>query len=540
MADNISYKEITELDSATPSDDDLLVMSKDNTAKKVKMSAVKTYTTPTTDAEPTQGSTNPVTSGGVYSALQGKQDTLTFDSEPTSGSTNPVTSDGVFNGIVKVLPTATASGIIASFDDGADDVPVKSLEVDIEPVQAGSGDPSPDNVRSISGWTGAEVWNDPKYGGTVAWNQLIRNGNFSDGTQYWTGREATLTVTDGVARATLRGAAWNNDIRQGTVPLSDGHVYFLSVMCRQSSENFSLFFRNPGGQFTTKSFRGTAWSKFEVCGKITAPVSTGFALSVIQNGTTLANEWFEAQNFNAFDLTQMLGSTVADYIYNLEQTTTGAGVAYFRELFPNDYYPFDDSYTETCVSAVNGDAYSHHTIPFGQTVYGGTLDVTNGVLTVDRAMVDLGTLSWGKQTTPYNATRYYSYDVRSSAKEAVDGIIPIANALCSEFLLASANAGFAGVIKDCIAIDTQATLSVYPTASYADATSFKSAMNGVQLVYELATPITYQLTPTEVTTLLGQNNIWADTGDVTVTYRQDIGLALNKLNNAILSLGGNI
>jgi hypothetical protein len=31
-------------------------------------------------------------------------------------------------------------------------------------------------------------------------------------------------------------------------------------------------------------------------------------------------------------------------------------------------------------------------------------------------------------------------------------------------------------------------------------------------------PIEYQLTPQEVTTLLGVNNIWADTGDVTVTY----------------------
>ncbi|MBQ1931107.1 MAG: hypothetical protein II347_03085, partial [Lachnospiraceae bacterium] len=34
------------------------------------------------------------------------------------------------------------------------------------------------------------------------------------------------------------------------------------------------------------------------------------------------------------------------------------------------------------------------TIQLGDTYYGGTLDVTNGVLTVDRAMVDLGTLTW--------------------------------------------------------------------------------------------------------------------------------------------------
>lgn len=37
----------------------------------------------TLDTAPTEGSTNGVTSGGVYTALQGKQDTLTFASDAT-------------------------------------------------------------------------------------------------------------------------------------------------------------------------------------------------------------------------------------------------------------------------------------------------------------------------------------------------------------------------------------------------------------------------------------------------------------------------
>ena len=45
---------------------------------------------------------------------------------------------------------------IASFNDGADAV-MQSLKVDIEPLQSGSGDPSPTNVRPISGWSGANV-----------------------------------------------------------------------------------------------------------------------------------------------------------------------------------------------------------------------------------------------------------------------------------------------------------------------------------------------------------------------------------------------
>ena len=53
--------------------------------------------------------------------------------------------------------TDMASGSIASFPDGADSIPMKDVLVHIEPVQAGSGDPSPENVRPITGWTGAKV-----------------------------------------------------------------------------------------------------------------------------------------------------------------------------------------------------------------------------------------------------------------------------------------------------------------------------------------------------------------------------------------------
>lgn len=53
----------------------------------------------TFDTTPTSGSTNPVTSGGVYSALEGKQDTLTIDTSVTSTSTNPVASSGIASAI---------------------------------------------------------------------------------------------------------------------------------------------------------------------------------------------------------------------------------------------------------------------------------------------------------------------------------------------------------------------------------------------------------------------------------------------------------
>lgn len=69
------------------------------------------------DSAPTANSTNPVTSSGIKTALDNKQDTLTFDTEPTAGSTKPVTSGGVHDAIVAgfrdvykvTLPSASSS-----------------------------------------------------------------------------------------------------------------------------------------------------------------------------------------------------------------------------------------------------------------------------------------------------------------------------------------------------------------------------------------------------------------------------------------------
>lgn len=44
-----------------------------------------------------------------------------------------------------------ASGPVASFE--GEDLPLKALKASITPLQSGSGDPSPENVRPITGWT---------------------------------------------------------------------------------------------------------------------------------------------------------------------------------------------------------------------------------------------------------------------------------------------------------------------------------------------------------------------------------------------------
>ena len=73
------------------------------------------WTTP--DDAPTAGSSNPVSSGGAYTALAGKQDTLTFDSSPTAGSDNPVKSGGIKAALDKKIASLGENLITSVSDD---------------------------------------------------------------------------------------------------------------------------------------------------------------------------------------------------------------------------------------------------------------------------------------------------------------------------------------------------------------------------------------------------------------------------------------
>lgn len=52
---------------------------------------------------------------------------------------------------------------------------------------------------------------------------------------------------------------------------------------------------------------------------------------------------------------------------------------------------------------------------------------------------------------------------------------------------------------------------------------------GAQVVYEVAEPTVYNLTPVQIKMLLGENNVWADCGDTDVEYVASTGLYIQNL-----------
>lgn len=124
-------------------------------------------------------------------------------------------------------------------------------------------------------------------------------------------------------------------------------------------------------------------------------------------------------NIQFFDLTQMFGSTIADYIYSLEQSQAGAGVAWFKKLFPADYYPYCEptiisSQTDRVdVASADGTVTQQITTSFPVLNSAGSgydyIDLNEGKLHQRVGVVDLGTLDWGCATSGISIFAPYMY-----------------------------------------------------------------------------------------------------------------------------------
>lgn len=101
------------------------------------------------------------------------------------------------NGGASPYPKTAGPAAIITITDGAENTPLKSAVVNIEPVQSGSGDPSPTNIRPISGWTQVNVWVKPTYDTTLTPTATIPLGQTVYGGTLDVVR-GKLTITHGI------------------------------------------------------------------------------------------------------------------------------------------------------------------------------------------------------------------------------------------------------------------------------------------------------------------------------------------------------
>ena len=366
-----------------------------------------------------------------------------------------------------LLIRETASGAVASFADGADNIPMQSVLAEITPVQSGTGDPSPSNVRPISGRTGMTV--------TRCGRNLCEDFTES-GICIKQGEHEYKIIKTGT---TIAGRSANADCA-----LKANVSYIISLTADTANiSGLTIAIR-------AHTVDGVNTSR----------------ISLISNGA------------NEIKYTPTQDIEYLNFYLGTETESIGAYVI-IKNLMVRPESITDDTYAP----------YTGTTIPItwesiAGTVYGGTLDVVSGVLTVDSFYYEVPADSVMQASS--GGYQYFSTPNRPvgvAYSEAPVGLY--CNRLPSVARSATRTNAWG------IAYDTgvdRLQMKLQDITTQADARAWVTD-NPLQVVYKLATPQTYQLTPTEVRTLLGGNSIYTDAGDVSVEYVADTKLYIDNI-----------
>lgn len=195
--------------------------------------------------------------------------------------------------------------------------------------------------------------------------------------------------------------------------------------------------------------------------------------------------------------------------------------AYYFNMYSNAVGTYTNFMFESGEDATPYVPYSGktYTILFkdaqGQTitVYGSDLEVKNGTLKVNRALIEYDGSE--DETWAFTDAEHVAYIAVSTP--AKYGQTPIANWLKGRYTVSyrslsngefafSIDGGYANYMNMRVtSIDNLASWKTY------------LASNPLQVCYELATPLTIQLTPQQIQLLQGQNTLTASTGQISVT-----------------------
>lgn len=478
-------------------------------------------------------------------------------------------SPEMFNGKADAIIN-TASGEIASFPDGADGVPMKSLGVSIQPIQSLNGYSSPWPAGG-----GKNLFNaDAGANGYIDNSGAVVSRSYQFASDYIAVTAGSSYTISAASQMSNIGIAYFDSNKAIILPRADNAYRQTLTITPATGVAYVRFWINKdtSTDLNPTNVKETYKVQFEAGSSATSyapysnicPISGRTGLSVYRTGINVWDEQWEvgtlawangsnavandrirsknyipcvpnttyyfkapkALNVFYYDASKTFIKYEPSAVANGTKTTPDN--AYFIRFFMSPAYGTTYNHdisinypsTDTDYHAYQGTTYAIDWTTQAGTVYGGTLDVVTGLLTVD---IVYFTDKWKNGA---GATSLGSY-TRRSFTHAVKSKYPnyVKTPICN---VANYKAKF-----------TEDSLHFYVNSAATNniivfLPNDTDGETDIQVCYELATPLTYQLTAQEVETLKGQNHVWSDAGDVDLTYVADTKLYIdNKIAQAI-------
>lgn len=492
----------------------------------------------------------------------------------------------VDNNLLKINPVYSTSGSVVSFDDGADNLPLDELIVDINPVQDLHGYDHP-----WIGGGGKNLFDKEKplvEGKYISNDGSIQNMSGYEYSDYYTPVEANTTY---IFSCTYFGSGYN------TISFYDENKTFLGRLVPPTSQTGASFttpqdcayIRFNMGRETILSTlqleKGSVATDYEPYENI-CPITGWTGMNIQRCGKNVLRlptyeEIIASPMYNSYKNFKIRVKPDTDYylstVYlndysdktclalisptvgnaswrSIAHTSQGAkngvvhstadGVLYlntysvsqttWENLTSNVLVQLEEGTTATDYEPYNGIEIPISWESEAGTIYGGNLNVLTGVLTVTDELITIDGAThkmnnkWGE--TSYGAALYtQNIGEKGRYSNSISNIFKRVTSSYTVMPLYSfvGNSG----------VDSTITF-IFPSGmTVDDANTWLAEMNNngspIIVTRTLETPITYQLTPHEVKTFLDQNNIFTNINskNILVSYKADIQKCIdNKLN----------
>lgn len=496
---------------------------------------------------------------------------------------------------MSILPEDTASGSVVSFPDGADDLPM-GVVVDIDPVQDLHGYDNPwpggggknlfDEEMELGGISSSN-------GSEYSSNNTLRAKNYIPVTA---GEKYYFLCPVNVTRCFYdENKQWistgYSGIAEITAPANAHYFRFSLASSYGTTYNHDIAVNYPSTATAYAPYSnicpisGRTGAKVTRTGKNLLPKFTG---TTTKNGITFVAD--------SKGLVGISGTSTSVAVISSETVEVKAGISYTLNGCPSDgsnsryrldirsasaptqldqelqaYVDIGNGITFTpttthniCIgirvasnftvpssvvfkpmirpSSLNGATYEPYTavtheIPFSTEVYGGKLNVETGELVVDRKSltIPLSTTNVLRNTTSVSET--YRFAITTNLEDAK---VPTTTSLLSGAIFDKGSEITADntyvASKNGFAVRSHTTIIYYSENTKTDTVSqLIEKLGTIQICYPLATPITLNLSPVEIRSLFGDNNVFADTGNTSVTYLADVQKYIDKKISAAVA-----